>query len=380
MVACNRINDPLLADQILRQGLADLIGLARGLITDPNLPKKAMEGTWSRIQHCIGCNQGCFDEVFKLLPVTCLVNPRAGREKETPVTRTPSKKKVVVVGGGPAGLMAAFTAARRGHQVVLYDRNPELGGQIPLAALPPGRQELATLVRDLAYQLGLYDVEVNSDQEVTLTLLQDLSPDAVVVATGALPLTPDLPGIARPQVVGAWEVLTGRVDVESPVVIIGGGAVGCETALLLARQGTISPEILYFLFENQAETPEILYPLITRGNQDITILEMMGKIGRDLGASTRWSIIQDLARRGIKEMVSAKAVEITPEAVVVEKEGETISLPARSVILAVGVASVNELYEEIKDRFKEVYLIGDAKKPRKALEAVREGLEVGLKI
>jgi 2,4-dienoyl-CoA reductase (NADPH2) len=380
VVACNRINDPLLADEILRQGQADMIGLARALIADPYWPKKAMGGHWEAIQHCIACNQGCFDEVFKLGPVTCLVNPRAGREKETRITKAPAKKKVVVIGGGPAGLMVAFTAARRGHQVSLYDRNPVLGGQVPLAALPPGRQEMTALVRDLAYQLGLHDVEVNNDQDVTSNLLEALEPDAVVVATGALPLTPDLPGVDLPHVVGAWEVLTRRVDVESPVVIIGGGAVGCETALFLARQGTVGPETLYFLMENQAEKPEELYSLMTRGLRDITIVEMMGKIGRDIGASTRWSILQDLKRRGIREMVSAKALEITPQAVAVEKDGERLSLPARTVVLAVGVAPVNDLYEEIKDQYQEVYLIGDAKRPRKALEAVREGLEVGLKI
>ena len=164
------------------------------------------------------------------------------------------------------------------------------------------------------------------------------------------------------------------------MVIIGGGAVGCETALLLARIGTISPETLYFLFENQAETPETLYPLITRGIQEITIMEMMAKIGRDIGASTRWSILQDIHRRGIRSQLSSRAVEITPESVIFEKDGQTGSLPARTVVLAIGVESVNELYEEIKDQVEEIYLIGDAKKPRKALEAVREGFEVGLKI
>ncbi len=193
VVACNRVNDPCLADQLLRQGQADLIGMARALIADPYLPQKAMGGHLQAIQHCIACNQGCFDEVFKLSPVTCLVNPRTGREMESPIIRAEKKKKVLVIGGGPAGMMAAVTAARRGHRVFLYDRNPELGGQLPLAAVPPGRQEMAALGRDLSYQLSLFDVEVHSDQEVTLPLLEAVSPEAVVVATGARPIRPRYP-------------------------------------------------------------------------------------------------------------------------------------------------------------------------------------------
>jgi 2,4-dienoyl-CoA reductase (NADPH2) len=380
VVACNRINDPVLAEQVLQEGQADLIGMARAMITDPQMPQKAMAGNLQGIQHCIACNQGCFDEVFKLQPVTCLVNPRAGRELEYKILRTDRKKKVLIIGGGPAGMMAAVTAARRGHQVALYERESELGGQLPLAASPPGREEMATLVRDLAHQLETHSVEVNLNQEVTSALAEALAPEVIVTATGARPLVPDLPGVQSPQVYSAWEVLAGKVTIENPVAVIGGGAVGCETALYLARIGTIRPEVLYFLLENQAEAMETLSDLILKGNKDIHLIEMLTKLGTDIGASSRWTILQDIHRRGIQTHLGSKVIEITSEGVVIQKEDSLKTIPARTVILATGVAPVNQLHEELKSQVAEVYLIGDAQSPRKALEAVREGFEVGLKI
>ena len=380
VIACNRINDPQMADQVLRDDQADMIGMARALITDPQMPKKAMGGNLQGIQHCIACNQGCFDEVFKLQPVTCLVNPRAGKEKEYPIIRAEKKKKVLVVGGGPAGMMAAVTAARRGHTVTLYERESFLGGQLPLAASPPGREEMATLIKDLAYQLEMSAVEVHLDHEVTSTLAEALSPEVIIVATGARPLIPPIPGVNGPQVHTAWEVLSGQLEVVNPVVIIGGGAVGCETALFLARIGTLSPRQLYFLLENQAETPETLTHLILHGNKEITIIEMISKLGSDIGASTRWSILQDIHRRGIQTLLGSRVIEITPEGVVIRKEESLKTIPARTVVLATGVEPLRDMYEELKALVPEVYLIGDAQSPRKALEAIREGLEVALKI
>jgi 2,4-dienoyl-CoA reductase (NADPH2) len=148
----------------------------------------------------------------------------------------------------------------------------------------------------------------------------------------------------------------------------------------LAKRGTIDAETLRFLVENQAETPEVLYDLILKSNTAITIIEMLSKIGKDIGASTRWSILQDIHRRNIPVLVSSKVIEITPESVIYEKDGNLTALPAKTVVLAVGALSEKSLYEKIKDIVPEIHLIGDAKSPRKAIEAVREGFEVGLKI
>ena len=208
VMACNRINDPLLADQILRDGQADLIGFARGLIADPELPNKASQGRFDEINRCIACNQGCFDPIFEQKPVTCLVNARAGAEGKLTIEPATRKKKVMVIGGGPAGMEAARVAAFRGHRVSLYEKEEKLGGQLPLAAAPPGRGEFLTFVSYLEKQMKAQNVAVHTRTEITPEYVEIEKPDVVVVATGAEPSVPEIKGIDRPNVVMAWDVLS----------------------------------------------------------------------------------------------------------------------------------------------------------------------------
>ncbi|MDY6796157.1 MAG: FAD-dependent oxidoreductase [Actinomycetota bacterium] len=381
VVACNRINDVFVADEVLRMGMGDMVGMARALIADPYLAQKAKEGRYEDITHCIACNQGCFDNVFYLQPVTCTLNPRAGRELELEPKMTEASKRVAVVGGGPAGMKAAVTAAQRGHEVILFEKSDIVGGQLNLAAIPPGREEFWTAVEDLDMQLDHAGVEVRMDTEATADLLKKEGFDAVVVATGAVQSLPDIPGIELPHVLMAWEVLEGTQDPEGEnIVIIGGGAVGSETAMYVANIGTISGDNLLYLFMNEGEDTETLKELCGRGLKKVTVVEMLDKVCRDVGISTRWTILQDMRNLGVETRSNAVAKCIDKDKVVVEIEGSEEEIAANSVIIAAGSHPAGELYQELKDSGIDVYLIGDAKKARKAIDAMREGYETALEI
>jgi 2,4-dienoyl-CoA reductase-like NADH-dependent reductase (Old Yellow Enzyme family)/thioredoxin reductase len=381
VIASNRINDVFVADEILRMGLADLVTMARALIADPYLAEKAYEGRYETITHCIGCNQGCFDHVFYLQPVTCTLNPRAGRELEYKAEAPGKARRIAVVGGGPAGMKAAITAAERGHAVTLFEKSDVLGGQLNLAAIPPGREEFWTAVEDLDVQLDDAGVELYLETEATPQLLASEGYDAVVVATGARQSVPPIPGIDGPNVVMAWDILEGKQDPEGEnIVIIGGGAVGSETAMYVASIGTISADTLFYLFMNNGEDIETLKELCSRGTKKVTVVEMLEKVCRDVGVSTRWTILQDMRHLGIDMRRNAVARRIEKDRVVVETGGVEEEIPADTVIIAAGSCPADELYEELKDRGMEVYVVGDAKQARKAIEAIQEGYEIGLTI
>jgi 2,4-dienoyl-CoA reductase (NADPH2) len=377
VMACNRINDPVAADQILRDGQADLIGFARSLIADPELPNKAREGRFSEINSCIACNQGCFDPLFGQGEVTCLVNARAGKERELAIQAAGKKRRILVIGGGPAGLEAARVAALRGHEVSLYEKNEKLGGQLLLAAVPPGRGEFLSLVKYYETQMQKLGIQVNTRTEATPLHVEREDPDAVIVATGAEPVVPAIKGIEGSNVALAWDVLAGKTDPGKEVIIIGGGAVGLHTALFLAHKGTLGAEALHFLMFNQAERAETLDSLLICGIKKITVVEMLKKVGQDIGVSTRWTLLQDLSRLGVTIMSHTKAREITAEGVVVDRAEGSRVLRADTVVIAAGAKPLAGLYEQIRKQGREEYCIGDAKTPRKALEAIAEGFEVG---
>ncbi|MEJ2724758.1 MAG: FAD-dependent oxidoreductase [Deltaproteobacteria bacterium] len=380
VLASNRINDPRAGEAIIQQGEADMVTMARALLADPDLPRKAWQGDVDRIVHCIACNQGCFDNIFQLRPATCLVNPWAGLEGEVEMSTPAREKKVLVVGGGPAGMKAACTAAERGHRVLLVEKENQLGGQLLLNRDIPGRKDMVTAANDLAGNMKALSVDTVLAKEVDHAFVKDMAPDAVIVATGARPVLPDTPGVEDDKVVQAWDVLCGKERLGKRVVIVGGNAVGLETALYIANQGTLSPEVLHFLVANRAETWETLEILVNRGNKTVTVLEMRNKAGQDVGASTRWTVLSELRRLGVTILTGTKATEITAEGVKIEKEGRHDLVPADSVVIAVGSRPDSKIVNALQNIVPEVLVVGDAKEPRNALEAIKEGFLAALSV
>ncbi|KJS12534.1 MAG: NADH:flavin oxidoreductase [Peptococcaceae bacterium BRH_c8a] len=377
VVACNRINDPLLAEEILQNEYADLVGMARAMIADPELVAKAAQGRFKEIRKCIGCNQGCLDAVFTMQPVGCLVNAQAGMECGGGLHKAEHPKKVLVVGGGPAGMEAARTAAERGHSVTLWEKSERLGGQLVLAAVPPGRKEFATFIEYLVSEMVRLGVKVELGKDADDHNIVAFGADAVIMATGATPAKLPVDGANEPSVVQAWDVLAGKASSGKRVVIVGGGAVGCETAILLAQKGTIDADTLQFLAINGAEDWERLKELATKGIKDVTVVEMRKSVGVDIGISSRWIILQELRRYGVRVVTRAKVSAINAQGVLVEQDGDEQLIEADTVLLAVGSRPASELCEKIKEKLPEVYMVGDAVAPRKALDAVRQGYLAG---
>ncbi|MBW2180098.1 MAG: FAD-dependent oxidoreductase [Deltaproteobacteria bacterium] len=380
VIASHRINDIETARELLSNDMCDMVAIGRGLIADPYLPEKAKTGRENEIIHCIACAQGCFDHLPQGKIVECLCNPKAGHEKERIIEKTSTPKKVMIVGGGPAGMSAALAANEKGHQVTICEKDDRLGGQLFLAAAPPGREEFAELAKDLETQVNISGVNVMLKTEVDDTLLEKEKPDTVILATGAAPVVPSIPGVDLPHVVQSWDVLLDKVHTGKNVVVIGGGAVGVETALFLSEKGTLSGEAIKFLMVNQAEDNDFLYELATRGTKEIVLVEMLEKVGTDIGKTTRWTMLQDMSRHGVTIKVAAKALEITDSTVKIECDGKTEEIPADTVVLAVGAQSYNPLQATVEKLGIPCEAIGDANQIALAFDAVHEGFNAGREI
>jgi NADPH-dependent 2,4-dienoyl-CoA reductase/sulfur reductase-like enzyme len=347
-----RLDDPFIADKVLVSEQADIIAVARGLLADPELPQKAARGDFEGIRRCIACNICIDGDPTAVSPITCTVNPEAGKERAMVITPAPHRKKVMVIGGGLSGLEAARVAASRGHRVALYEERAELGGQWLLASRPPFKADHLLLLRYLTGQLDKLGVERKCGVKVTAAMVEKAGPDVVLVATGAAPLVPPIPGVDREEVVTAWDVLGGR-KAGRRVLVVGGGLTGLETAEFLAEQG-----------------------------KEIVLVEMLKRVGADMGGTVRWHLMNRTKNLNIKTFVSTQIKEIRSKGVVVVSRGgvEETWDGFDTIVLACGVRPKDELSKQIQGKAKEVYVVGDASKARRGLEAIRSGSEIGRRV
>lgn len=350
VVAAYRINDPVLADSIIAEGSADLVGMCRALIADPELPNKAREGRLDEIRPCIACGH-CLDLVMLGAPLACAVNPRVGKEAEHATAPAKNPKKVFVIGGGPAGMEAAAGAAGRGHEVTLFEKMDRLGGNLLLAAVPSYKWEINSLTDYLETWLKRSGARIRLNQEMSEKAIAEGKPEVVIIATGATALIPDIPGVNEGNVVTALEVLGGEREVGARVVIVGGGMIGCEAAEYLADRG-----------------------------KKVTIIEMLERIGADIGMTTRWVVMQRLRNAGINMETRAKVEEITDQGVVVGRGDSREFFSADSVVLAVGLLPQDELASRLKGMVTECYTIGDCNQAQRIIQAIDDGYRISREI
>ncbi|MFC1981119.1 FAD-dependent oxidoreductase [Chloroflexota bacterium] len=347
VIAVGKLGYPDLAESVLQEGKADFIALGRPLLADPDWPRKVRGGRLEDIRPCIGDHEGCSGRIATGKYLSCVVNPATGMEREFTIRPAEEKKSVLVVGGGPAGMEAARVAALRGHKVTLYEKGDALGGTLIPASVPDFKSDYKSLINYLSTQMRKLGVTIELGKEATPELIREMNPDVVFTATGGRPFIPEIPGVEKENVVTAVDLLLGRKEVGETVVVIGGGSVGCETALYLAQKG-----------------------------RKLTVVARHDA-ARDMHWLNRSHLLKLLADADVKISTNTGIREITDEGVaVVDEHGEGSTLECDTVVLALGSRPDGGLFQALEGKVPDVYAVGDCVEPRKVMDAIWEGFRI----
>ncbi len=383
LVTSNRINTPEVAEEILASGRADMVSMARPFLADPEFVAKAAAGRADAINTCIGCNQACLDHIFSLQITSCLVNPRACHETELVLSPTRTRKRVAVVGAGPAGLACSVTAAERGHAVTLFDTADEIGGQLNVARQVPGKEEFNETLRYFRTRLAELDVEVRLSTRADTGTLDGF--DEIVLATGVEPRTPAIPGTDHPNVVSYLDVLRDGAPVGDRVAIVGAGGIGFDVAEFLTDGGdAASLDADTFFRQWGVDTAYehrggLRAPERPKSPRTVHLVQRRTtKVGAGLGKTTGWIHRTELRHRGVEMIAGASYDLIDDEGLHLTVDGERRVLPVDTVVLCAGQEPRRELYEELSAGAVPVHLIGgaDVAAELDAKRAIRQGTEL----
>jgi 2-enoate reductase len=347
VISVGKLGYPDLAENVLEEGKVDFICLGRALLADPDWPRKVKARQLEDIRPCIGDHAGCLGRIFQGKYLSCAVNPSVGMEKAFTLKPSEDSKSVLVIGGGPAGMQAAIVATRRGHRVSLWERKERLGGNLIPASVPDFKKDLLAFLKYLTNQVGKHSIEVRLGKEATSNDIKIAAPDVVIAATGASPLIPDIPGLHRKPVYTPVDLYLNRQEAGDRVLVIGGGLVGCETALYLSQQGC-----------------------------SVKVVEVLDRICLGENKANLQHLVKLLDDHHVEVLTNASVLEVAERGAVVNHHGKTKALTIDTIVAATGLAPNPSFREELGDLITEVYAVGDCVQPRRIMEAIWGGFRI----
>ena len=384
LVTTNRINTPEVAEQVLADGHADMVSMARPFLADPDFVAKAAENRSQDINTCIGCNQACLDHVFSEKRASCLVNPMACYETELKLEPTHQSKNIAVVGAGPAGLAFSVYASQRGHKVTIFDRASEIGGQFNVAKQIPGKEEFYETLRYFSEQIKKHQIILELNSEQSAEQLSASGFHEVVLATGIVPRQLDIEGITHPKVKTYLQVLKDKEPIGEKVAIIGAGGIGFDVASFLAEPESLTNDLPAWLNtwgidRSYQNAGALMQATMEKSARDIVLLQRKSsKVGAGLGKSTGWIHRTSLQTKGVKMLPGVSYKAVTDQGLVIEVNGEEQLLEVDNVIVCAGQEPERSLYQALLDAKQSVHLIGgaDVAAELDAKRAIRQGAEL----